>query len=112
MVLATILYRPPSSPCSFFDSLFSTEALNIPMYSNYLLFGDLNIDISTNNSLHTQLCLITDQFSLTAIPTEHTRMTDSSETTSYLCCAHNQFSICTNNCSILFLIWDQVITLV
>ena len=95
-----VLYRPPSSSCSFFDSLFSTfEALNIPMYSNYLLFGDLNTDISTNNSLHTQLCSVTDQFSLTIIPTGHTRVTDSSETTTDVALTTKLNPVCTNNCS-------------
>ena len=62
----------------------------------YLLFGDLNIDVSTNNSLHTQLCSITDQFSLAIIPTGHTRVTDSSESTIDIALTTNP--ICTNNC--------------
>ena len=48
-----VLYRPPSSPVHFLTAC--SEALNIPMYFNYLLIGDLNFDISTSNSLHTQL---------------------------------------------------------
>ena len=70
------------------------------MYSNYLLFGDLNIDIP-QTILFIPSCaqLATDQFSLTIIPTGHTRVTDSSETTIDIVLTTNP--ICTNNCSIV-----------
>ena len=78
----------------------------------YLLFGDLNIDITTNNSLYTQLCsiIITDQFSLacTVIPTGHTRVTDSSETILLILCS--QPILLALIIAPLFLLWDQVTT--
>ena len=77
------------------------------MYENYLLFGDLNIDISTNNSLHTQLCSITDQFSLTVIPTGYTRVTNSSKSTIDVVLTTNP--VCTNKC---ILLWDEVTIMV
>ena len=39
-----ILYRPPSSPVSFFDNLCTTlHHLSPPRFSNFVLIGDLNV---------------------------------------------------------------------
>ncbi len=78
----SLLYRPPSSPVSFFDNLYSAlDNLDIPLYSNFLLFGDFNIDISAKNPLYHHLCSVIDQFSLTISPTGPTRITSLSKTT-------------------------------
>ena len=42
-----LLYRPASSPVSYFDNLSTAlENLCIPLFSNFLLIGDCNVDIS------------------------------------------------------------------
>ena len=40
----TLLYRPPSSPVSYFENLCNAlQFLNPSIYSNFLLIGDFNI---------------------------------------------------------------------
>ena len=77
-----LLYRPPSSPVSYFDNLSTAlENLCIPLFSNFMLIGDCNVDISIPTALCCQLLDMTNQYGLTAIRTGHTRVTDSSMTT-------------------------------
>ena len=77
-----LLYRPPSSPVSYFNSLSTAlENLCIPLFSNFLLIGDCNVNISTHNTLCRQLLDVTNQHGLSVIRTGHTRVTDSTMTT-------------------------------
>ena len=51
-----LLYRPPSSPVSYFDNLSSAlENLCIPLFSNFLLIGDCSVNISTPTTLCRQV---------------------------------------------------------
>ena len=50
-----VLYRPPSSPISFFDNFCSTlSSLSPHSYSSFVLLGDFNIDFS--DSTHHNFC--------------------------------------------------------
>ena len=81
-VAIALLYRPPSSPTSYFDNLSKVlEDICIPMYSMFLLVGDYNVDISTHNHLSRNLLNLTSQHGLSAIQTDPTRVTSSSATT-------------------------------
>ena len=78
----SLLYRPPSSPISCFDSLSVVlEDVCIPMFSNFLLIGDCNVDVSVYSSLYNHLFNVIYQHGLSVIPTGHTRITNSSATT-------------------------------
>ena len=77
-----LLYRPPSPPVSYLDSLSTAlENLCIPLFSKFLLIGDCNVDISLPTTLCHQLFYITNQHGLSAIRTDHTHVTDSKMTT-------------------------------
>lgn len=78
----SLLYRPPSAPVSFFDTLSSVlETLDIPKFSNFLFFADINIDVSTPSPLRNIFCNIMNLYNLTLSNTGHTRTTDTTATT-------------------------------
>ena len=40
-----VLYRPPSSPVSYFDNLYSVfESFNPSLFHNFVIVGDFNVD--------------------------------------------------------------------
>ena len=81
-VAIALLYRPPSSPISYFDNLSTVlEDVCIPMYSTFLLVGDFNVDISVHSHLSHNLLNVTNQHGLSIIRTDSTRVTSSSATT-------------------------------
>ena len=50
--VVSVLYRPPSSPVSFFDNLsLVLEDLYTPLYSHFFIFGDFNVDVSVPDYL-------------------------------------------------------------
>jgi len=60
-----LLYRPPSSPVTFFDSLHSIFVdINLPLFSDILVFGDFNVDYTNaRHPLHSKLGNLLDAFS-------------------------------------------------
>ena len=80
--VASVLYRPPSSPVSFFDNLsLVLEDLCVPLYSNFFIFGDFNVDVSVPGYLCNYLCNVANQHAINVTPTGHTRVTTTCATT-------------------------------
>ena len=51
-VCVCLLYRPPNSSCDFLDYLYDVLcSIDISLFSNFLLLGDLNIDLLAQNQL-------------------------------------------------------------
>ena len=68
-----VLYRPPSSPVSFFDNLsLVLEDLCTPLYSHFFVFGDFNVDVLAPGYQCNYLCNVVNlmrlQLFLMAIP--------------------------------------------
>ena len=71
--VVSVLYRPPSSPVSFFDKLsLVLKDLCTPLYSR--IFGDFNVDASVPGYLCNYLYNVANLHALTIIPTGHTRV--------------------------------------
>ena len=69
-------YRPPSSSVAIFDSLFDVLcSLNSNSFSNFILFGDFNVDMSSHffNCNYMHLTNLLHSFSLTQVVDEPTR---------------------------------------
>ena len=80
--VVSVLYRPPSSPVSFFDNLsLVLEDLCTPLYSHFFIFGDFNVDVSVPDYLCNYLYNVANLHALAIIPTGHTRVTSSCATT-------------------------------
>ena len=64
-----IFYRPPSSPVSVMDNLFSVlEGLDASCFSNFVLLGDFNIDFyNPLHPLYSKLTNLMQLFSLTQV---------------------------------------------
>ena len=75
-----LLYRPPSSCLSFFDTLFCTLCnLDVSVFSTYVLLGDFNIDhFCIQNPLISRLNTVTSSFNLTQLVSEPTKVCDNS----------------------------------
>ena len=71
-----LLYRPPNSCSSLFDTLFCTLCnLDVSVFSNFVLLGDFNIDyFCTQSPLFSRLNSVTSSFNLTQLVTEPTRV--------------------------------------
>ena len=69
-----LLYRPPSSPSSVFDSLYNTiSSLDPSWLSNLVLLGDFNVDFyNPCHHLYSKLQCMLSTFSLFQVVTEHT----------------------------------------
>jgi len=69
-----LLYRPPSSPLSVFDSLCNIlSSLDPSLLSHFVLLGDFNIDLcNTHHHLYSKLQCLLAMFSLTQVVTEPT----------------------------------------
>ena len=51
-VCVCLLYRPPNSSCDCLDYLYDVLcSIDISLFSNFLLLGDLNIDLLAQNQL-------------------------------------------------------------
>ena len=63
-VCVCVVYHPPSSGIEFFDSLYYTLcSLDVDLFSNFILVGDLNIDfLSQTHQYFSQLLSITTSF--------------------------------------------------
>ena len=91
LVLATLLYipllyRPPSSPVTFFDILSLAWFWKIYVFLctlTFVLLGDfsINVDVSHHSYVHNFFCNVINQHALTLILTGHTHVTNSSTTT-------------------------------
>ena len=67
--VVSVLYRSPSSSVYFFDRLsLVLEDLCIPMYSNFVIFGDFNVDVSSPSFLYSHLCNVINQHALVLTP--------------------------------------------
>ena len=55
-------YRPPNSPSSIFDTLSSfITSLSIPQFSNFILLGDFNVNLSNpSHPLYPKFCTLAD----------------------------------------------------
>ena len=64
-----VLYRPPSSPVSYFDNLYSVfESFNSSLFHNFVIVGDFNIDFcNASYVLYQKLLTILSSFSLTQV---------------------------------------------
>ena len=62
-----VLYRPPSSPISYFDNLYSVfESFNPSLFHNFVIVGDFNVDFcNASHVLYQKLLTILSSFSLT-----------------------------------------------
>ena len=82
-ICVCLLYRPPSSPTTFFDNLYSTFVnLNVSLFSHVLVFGDFNVDfLNVNHPLLSKLCNILDSFSFVQLVTQPTRVTSNGSST-------------------------------
>lgn len=89
-----LAYRPPSAPPQYFDSLSNVLLdLNIHTFSNFVLIGDLNVDVSTTSFSTSTLSCIFQQFGLHLVSTSPTRTTDSTSTTIDVIACSNASSI-------------------
>ena len=77
-----LMYRPPNSCQSLFDTLFCTLCnLDVSMFSNFVLLGDFNIDyFCTQSPLFSKLNFIVSSFNLTQLVSEPTRVSNNSST--------------------------------
>ena len=69
-----LLYRPPSSPVSVFDSLCNIlSSLDPSLLSHFVLLGDFNIDLcNSHHHLYSKLQCLLSMFSLSQVVTEPT----------------------------------------
>ena len=72
----TLFYRPPSSSALIFDTLFSyLESLDINQYSNFIMVGDFNVDVSNHSRpLFSKLRDMSESFGLQQMVTEPTHI--------------------------------------
>jgi len=70
-----VFYRPPDSTVSISDTLFySIELIDISQYSNFILVGDFNVDVSNHlHPLHPKVSTLLELFCLSQVVTGHTR---------------------------------------
>ncbi len=73
------VYRPPDSPVSIFDTfIHSLELIDISQYSNFILVGEFNVDISNHcHTLYRKISTLMELFSLSQVVIGHTRKTSS-----------------------------------
>ena len=80
--VVSALYRPSSSPVSFFDNLsLVLKDLCTSLYSYFFVFGDFNVDVSVSGYLHNYLCSVANLHALTIIHTNYTHVTSLCATT-------------------------------
>lgn len=80
-----LLYRPPSSPASFWDLLQSAvDAANVDSFDGCILLGDFNVDMSVGSasSHRNRLQEIMDESGLVQLVTSHTRVVSHGNTVS------------------------------
>ena len=72
-----VLYRPPSSPVSYFDNLYSVfESFNPSLFHNFVIVGDFNVDFcNPSHALYQKLLTILSSFSLTQVVPSPTHTT-------------------------------------
>ena len=70
-----LLYRPPSSPVSFFDNFCSAlHFLNPSQFSSFVHLGDFNIDFCSTHPYFCKLQSVTQLFSLSRVITTPTHL--------------------------------------
>ena len=64
-----VLYRPPSSPFSYFDSVYSAlESIDYAYFSNFIFVGDFNIDFyNPSHPLYSNLSTFLSTFALSQV---------------------------------------------
>ena len=72
----TLFYRPPNSSTAIFDILFSyLESLDISQFSNFIMIGDFNVDVSNHSHpLFPKLRDMSASFDLQQMVTEPTHI--------------------------------------
>ena len=72
----SVFYRPPNSPPSIFDTLYSVLAsLNIPIFSHFVLVGDFNVNMNdSSHHLHHKVCTLLDYFNFTQVVSDFTHV--------------------------------------
>ena len=71
----TTFYRPPNSPSSIFDTLFSfLMSLNVPTFLSFVLLGDFNM-ANQSHLLYHKVCSLLDYFRFLQIVTDYTHTT-------------------------------------
>ena len=82
MFCIAAFYCPPNSPSSIFDTLSSfITSLSIPQFSNFILLGDFNVNLSNpSHPLYPKFCTLADCFSLSQVVTDDTHVSSNGHT--------------------------------